>query len=342
MSEYSTPVQFIILVGGIFACYLAYGLCQEDITTKWKLEHIHLGWFLTSVQCLIYSLFSWVGRSNFAGSAESHRHHHQAQDAIRTRAPFRSFLLIGFLSFLTIGFSNTAVEYISYNTHLAFKSSKPVSVMLMGVIILRKRYRIAEYLATFAITFGLMMFALGDYHGVEKETFDVYGVFIICFALVIDGMIGNVQQKTFADYRVEASEMVMMKNLVAGGLALLVCATLTDQLWVAMEYYGSHPLSYTLTVLLYSFLGCLGETFVMSMIARFGALATVTTTSVRKAITMCLSFFMFQRAVTREYALGGILVWCGVAAHIYIDHENKMTKKRKSEEAGGGIKEGDV
>ena len=41
-----------------------------------------------------------------------------------------------------------------------FKSSKPIPVMLLGIVILGKRYSLAEYFSTGLLTAGLVMFSM--------------------------------------------------------------------------------------------------------------------------------------------------------------------------------------
>ena len=69
----------------------------------------------------------------------------------------------------------------------------------------------------------------------------------------------------------------------------------------------------------------------MAMIKRFGALAAVITTSVRKALTMILSFIIFHRVFTLKYFLASIMVWSGVALHIWADSLKRASKEGKKD-----------
>lgn len=52
--------------------------------------------------------------------------------------------------------SNEALQHVSYPTQVLGKSIKPVPVMLLGVIIARKRYHYAKYMAILLIVVGIM------------------------------------------------------------------------------------------------------------------------------------------------------------------------------------------
>jgi adenosine 3'-phospho 5'-phosphosulfate transporter B3 len=330
ITDWPVQSQFIFCAMGVFVCYLLYAIAQEHIMLTWKQAGVHLGWFLTMVQCGFYSICTYIGRELNRAKEDNHILHGEHK---RT-APLAAFALIGAMSVSTIGLSNTAIEYVSYPTQVAFKSSKPIPVMLAGVLILNKRYSWSQYFATIALCLGLILFTTGDMemmHRVKDLSFQPsIGVFLLCIALIVDGVVGNIQQKTFAQYdNVSASEMIMKTKGVAALLALLICL-FDGQLGVAFEFTARFPRSLW-SVLAYSICGVFGEGFVMAIIKRFGALAAVITTSVRKAFTMVLSFLLFSRPFTSTYVLATGLVWLGVALHIYGDHTKKKTKFRVEE-----------
>lgn len=294
----------------------------------WKKADVHLGWFLTMAQCGFYSVFMYL--ASRLGRRRKKDHIEDADEKLlktEVAAPITSFALIGAMSMATIGLSNTAIEYVSYPTQVAFKSSKPIPVMLAGILILGKSYTWLEYVATVCLCLGLVLFTTGDMEmtSMEKVSFQPsVGVLLLCVALVVDGVIGNVQQKTFATHHVSPAEMIMKTKGFAALLALGVCM-MDGQLYVAFDFSRRYPES-LIPVLAYSICGVIGESFVMAIIKRFGALAAVITTSVRKAFTMIISFFIFARPWTRTYLFAALLVWTGVALHIWGDH---LLRKRK-------------
>lgn len=195
--------QFILCVFGVFVLFLVYGVLQEKVTGHWKRHGgVHLGWWLTFCQCLVYSSTMMVVRwTTGESSAKQSRKH-------SPKAPMpRAYLAaIGVLSVSTIGLSNMSIEYLNYPTQVMFKCSKPVPVMLMGIVILRKRYSLAEYFATGMLTAGLIVFSTAD--KIVSASFNPVGIGIICTALFIDGIIGNVQQRAFTRYECSTSEMI--------------------------------------------------------------------------------------------------------------------------------------
>lgn len=47
-------------------------------------------------------------------------------------------------------------------TQVMFKSCKLIPVMLVGVVFLGKKYSWLDYLAMFSLTFGMVIFSVGD------------------------------------------------------------------------------------------------------------------------------------------------------------------------------------
>lgn len=56
---------------------------------------------------------------------------------------------------------------------------------------------------------------------------------------------------------------------------------------------------------------------VLSLVTNFGALAAVTVTTLRKAMTICFSFILFSKPFTFEYLFSGLLVVLGIYLNLY-------------------------
>lgn len=54
---------------------------------------------------------------------------------IFSKVPFKSYMLLAFLTIGTMGLSNTSLGYLNYPTQVIFKSSKLIPVMIGGILI---------------------------------------------------------------------------------------------------------------------------------------------------------------------------------------------------------------
>ena len=133
-----TAVHFMSLSACVFACYLCYGVLQEMIFTNKELKPY--GWFLTWIQFAFYVIF---------GSCEF-----MAQGRVVRQVPITTYLLLAFLTVATMGLSNTSLRYLNYPTQVIFKSCKLIPVMIGGIFMQNKRYKMIDYLGKFY--FGFM------------------------------------------------------------------------------------------------------------------------------------------------------------------------------------------
>ena len=321
MTLWSSTAQFLACAGGVCLCYLTYGILQEQITSSWKRSvagPVHLGWFLTFFQCAAYCAFGFLQLAS-----EPTQKSKLDDDRVlmkRKPMPLHGFFIIGTLSLLTIGLSNVSIEYLSYPTQVLFKSSKPLAVMLLGIFIIRKRYRLIEYVSTAMFTFGLMSFSVADKSASASS--QPIGVIIICSALIVDGVIGNVQQKMFEKYSCSVTNMVCKSKAVAAGWAFLICIA-TGQAGEAITFTMQEPAT-LLRMVIYSIVGYVGESLVMGLILRFGALIAVMTTSFRKLLTILVSFMLFPKPWVLGHAVGVLMVFVGIFLNIFSKNEKKI------------------
>ena len=316
-------MQFVACSAGVFICYLAYGILLEKITSAWKQSGgIHLGWFLTFFQCTCYFILGSAQMTLFPAKEREKSvatmSHHDKKEVM----PFRGYFAIGTLSMLTIGLSNVSTEYLSYPTQVLFKSAKPLAVMLLSLFILKKRYSLMECAATLLFTFGLMAFSAAD-KSVSAASRPL-GIVIICTALLVDGIIGNVQQKMFKMYACSIN-MMLVKTKAVGALWTFFISLATGQFSLAFAYTAEKPAIF-LWMILFSTAGFFGEAFVLALIKQFGALVTVMTTSFRKLLTILISFMLFPKPWVLGHAAGVAMVFSGIFLNIYV--KNKAVLQR--------------
>ncbi|VBB28373.1 unnamed protein product [Acanthocheilonema viteae] len=264
----SKRVQFIVLCCAVFVFYVTYGFVQELIFKVDGMESY--GWHLTLIQFLIYSITALLESFYYAVIN-------------RRRIPIFIHLQIATLTVGAMGFSNVAVGYLNYPTQVIFKCCKLVPVLIGGIIIQGKRYSFIDFAAAFLMSFGLIIFILGD--SVISPMFNPFGYVMISIALLFDAIIGNVQEKSLHTYKATTNEM--------------------------------HPLQTYGYGILFSISGYLGLNVVLSLVRTQGALTAVTITTARKAITIILSFLFFSKPFVTQYFWGALLILIAVYLNLY-------------------------
>lgn len=258
LTDKTPSVRFIICVSGIFVFYFVYGLAQESLFTEWRKEGVTCGWLLTFIQYAFYTMFTLIQRF-VSGNSEDAR-----------VTPLAAYMVLATFSVGTVGLSNASCDFLTYPTQVLFKSSKILPVMLMGTIILRKRYKAVEYVCVLMITLGLFFLnssSKSNHRANGNETDTSLGFLLISAALLCDALIGNVQEKVFKLYSPSTSENLFYTKFYGMLLAFVVC-TLQGQL-VHMFTIIQRP-KVMLYLLLFCFSGILGENFIMLTVKNFG------------------------------------------------------------------------
>lgn len=202
--------------------------------------------------------------------------------------------MIAFLTVATLGLSNTAVAHLNFPTFNMFKSCKLIPVMIGSIIILGKRYNIYDTCAVLLMCVGLVFFTLAD--SKVRPDFQLYGVLIVCMALVADAVIGNVQEKAMNTHDSSNVEMVLYSYSI-GFVYILIGELLTGELFSAIEFcskvflnvYLKQILSWLFSIfflkypkqtygyiMIFSTVGYFGVNVVLTLVKHFGALLAVT------------------------------------------------------------------
>ncbi|KAF7638265.1 hypothetical protein Mgra_00002239 [Meloidogyne graminicola] len=199
------------------------------------------------------------------------------------RIPWKVYFQISFYTVATMGLSNASVGYLNYPTQVIFKCCKLVPVLIGGIIIQGKRYGIIDLAAAILMSLGLALFTLAD--SKVSPNFNPKGYLMISLALIADAIIGNVQEKAMKTYNASNEEVY------------------------PVETYG-----YTLIL---GTVGYFGVNLVLTLVRISGALVAVTVTTMRKAITIIFSFYLFSKPFTQQYVWAGLIVLLAIYLNIY-------------------------
>lgn len=72
------------------------------------------------------------------------------------------YLLLGLILLGSMGFSNASLGYLNYPTQVIFKCCKLIPVMIGGVLIQQKVYKMIDLMAATCMCAGLILFTLAD------------------------------------------------------------------------------------------------------------------------------------------------------------------------------------
>uniref|UniRef100_A0A914VTP4 Adenosine 3'-phospho 5'-phosphosulfate transporter 2 n=1 Tax=Plectus sambesii TaxID=2011161 RepID=A0A914VTP4_9BILA len=297
-------VQLVVCSAGVFIFYVGYGYMQELI---FKLPGMKpFGWYLTLVQFAFYSCY---------GFAESKLYRHETR-----RIPMKTYWQLAFYTVATMGLSNASVGYLNYPTQVIFKCCKLIPVLIGGILIQGKKYGLIDFFAACLMSLGLIWFSLADSQ--VSPNFDTRGYVMITLALLADAIIGNVQEKAIKAHGASNNEVVLYSYSIGCGY-ILIGTLFSGELWEGFSFFFEHPVETYGYAFIFATLGYLGVNVVLTLVTSFGAFLAVTVTTLRKALTIIMSFVFFAKPFTFQYVWAGVIVLIGVYLNVYGKNKDK-------------------
>lgn len=320
-SSLSSELKLLIAVGGIYSCYIAYGIYQEALyhfKSPIDGKKFSATFFFLLVQCLTNAIIAGLFMMIFGRSKNS--------------PPVLSYIMVGFSYIGAMLFSNEALKFVSYPTQALGKSCKMIPVMLFGFLIRGKKYTLMETLAVLLITAGINLFQQGKAGGSNS----VYGLVLLFLSLVLDGVTGAYQDKLQELHKLTTHEMMFFLNFWAVSLLIALCVA-TGQIQDGVAYCIANP-AVVKFILIASLTSAAGQNFIFYTISNFNSLVLATITTTRKFFTILVSVFFFGHVLKTHqwYAVG--LVFIGLTLELVEKYRHKGKKKGHSEAGSTGKK----
>jgi uncharacterized membrane protein len=162
-----------------------------------------------------------------------------------------------------------------------------------------------EYIATGFTVLSALLFGFGDLASKNKDggpQSSMIGFIIVTLSLVADSMHSNTQETLLQDYKATIRETMFFTNMFAAAFSLCVC-TVTGELFAALSYCFQYPDTWGLLAV-QSLVTYLGVLCFVASIKSFGAVLATTITTVRKIVTVMLSFLFFAKPFNNVYLVG--------------------------------------
>uniref|UniRef100_A0A8C2CA51 Adenosine 3'-phospho 5'-phosphosulfate transporter 1 n=1 Tax=Cyprinus carpio TaxID=7962 RepID=A0A8C2CA51_CYPCA len=247
----------------------------------------------------------------------------------RHGAPMYKYSFASLSNILSSWCQYEALKYISFPTQVLAKASKVIPVMLMGKIVSRKSYEYWEYFTAVLISLGVSMFLLSsstDKHPSTVTTFS--GVVILGGYIVFDSFTSNWQDNLFK-YKMSSVQMMFGVNLFS---CLLTVGSLLEQgaFFDSLAFMMRHSEFSMHAVLLLVCSAC-GQLFIFYTISQFGAAVFTIIMTLRQAIAILLSCFLYGHAVTLVGGLGVGVVFLALFLRIYARSRVKKSSKRAAQ-----------
>lgn len=302
--------QFLICSSGFFFGYLINGICEEYVYNRLQFSY---GWYFTFIQSFVYLALMYL----------------QGFSTKQMVNPWKTYVKLSAVLMGSSGLTKGSLAWLNYPAQIMFKSTKVLPVMIMGAFIpgLRRKYPPHEYVSAVLLVVGLILFTLAD--ASTSPNFSVLGVVMVSGALVLDSLMGNLQEAIFTT-NPETTQMEMLFCSTVVGLPFLVPPmVLTGELFTAWNSCSQHP--YVYAVLVFEAMATfVGQVSVLSLIAIFGAATTAMITTARKAVTLLLSYMIFTKPLTEQHGTGLLLIGMGIILKLLPENKAPVSTRQQA------------
>ncbi|KAI6645982.1 hypothetical protein LOD99_13237 [Oopsacas minuta] len=213
---------------------------------------------------------------------------------------------------------------ISLPLHMIFRSGSLLVNMILGVLLMNKRYSLMKYLAVVMVTIGIALattvsakMVQNKEYGEDTEfTIWLFGIFMLVFALISSSMLGLAQEKFVTKFGKHPQEAMYMSHILPlPGFLIFIPEILTNFSNFSRStpinlYILFFPKMWLLMILnvASSFL-CIRSIF--SLTTEAPSLTVNLVVSLRKFVSLIFSVLYFQNPFTIYHWLSTVLVFAG-------------------------------
>jgi len=335
---------------GLQISYLTWGVIQEKImTTSYSLHSTNLSsqdtirfkdsQFLVLINRVLAFAFASVTlvASNLRERLMNQSYYVPKSKRKYLIAPLNEFVYCSLSNILSSWCQYEALKYVNFPTQILSKACKLLAVMLMSQLINKKRYKRIEYMFALSITLGMSLFLFGNqqlqdnytrklHHQTNQHSF-IDGIFILMLYVTFDAFTSNWQGKLFDKYGISSLQMMAVINFysIAFTLASLTeTGSLVESLKLILNCKELFK-----DCLLLSICSATGQLFVFYTISQFGPLAFTTIMTLRQALAILLSCFIYKHHLSILSVVGICLVFATLFYQIYYKTSNRPTKTKR-------------
>lgn len=189
--------------------------------------------------------------------------------------------------------------------------------MLMGVLLLGKRYSWVQYICALLLCFGVVGCTYADKWVASGQSSSATGVCLLLVAVCCDAISPVVQERMLGKYAVGAAELMVRTNLIAliGILAAWAISRESDAYATLPPDLDHSWLLLTLSV--YGASSYVGVSFMLALIEVWGSAVSVAVGTLRKVVTIVLSFLWWSKPFSATFALSGLAVVAALVLNSY-------------------------
>jgi drug/metabolite transporter (DMT)-like permease len=210
---------------------------------------------------------------------------------------------------------NKSMEYVDNTTKTLAKSTKPIAILILGVLCQGKRYHVMRYLGIFMVTVGVTSFLFKSSGKEEASDNLVFGVLLSVGSLIMDGIVGTSQDWLEEVYKPSAFVLMFSTNIWAT-LVSIISLFLFNEYEMTVNFLYKYPEIWW-DLFLFTITCPIGNQFIFLIIQKFGSLQCSIVTTIRKLITILFNSIQLRRNLSVVQWVSVLVVFTGLGLDLY-------------------------
>jgi len=272
--------------------------------------------------------------------------------------PIRKYVMLVLFVFTTSVLNNVVLNFnISMPLHMIFRSGSLITSMILGIIILERRYPISKYISVIMITVGVATctFESGKYikHPNEPVSKDGFydlviwciGVVLMTLSLFMSARMGIYQESLSLEYGKNPREALFYSHALPLPGFLILGKDIYNH---ALMFNKSAPMPFPLLgvavpkmwiFLIFNVVTnhiCSTSAFMLS--AECSSLTVTLAVTLRKFVSLMLSILYFNNPFTTTHWMGAFLVFLGTIVFTEVIHIPAFLLPKREKLSGEKVK----
>ena len=291
-----------LAAAGVFASFIAHDYLQEQLVLT---TGGHLPLTMTSFEFFFCAVLAAL----LAPRADAGTSRWMAHGAIAA-------CLLG-----SLALGNTALRFVSFPAKVVLKSTKLLPAMAVGRALLGKRYDARSYGAAALLCAGVIGCTIAERSNSASPSAErassTFGVALLLAAVLCDAVSPVLQERLLRYRDVEPLQLMQRTNTLAFlGTAAAWAATGESTAVAAAATRLDSPTRFVLLLSLYGATSFTGVVCMLALIERWGSAAGVAAGTLRKVLTVVLSFVAFPKGPpSPTFAISALAVLAAVVLH---------------------------
>jgi len=195
----------------------------------------------------------------------------------------------------------------------------------------KKKFSVAEYVNILVLVASIVLFSYGDAVGkgkTDNASFDIFGIALITVGVIADALTSNFEGEHLFKTRKASHSEVMMAASLFGSLYMLVLMFMTGKAMDSYQYLIENP-DLAVKVVVSCSAGYFSITFILKIIQRVGAVTAEIVKSVRRVVSIVLSFIIYSKPFLSWHLIGSLFF----VLFIYNTFQAKVAKQKAKDAA---------